>query len=132
MLEAPDLHILTSDLCSWRDMTGYSCFWSLVILANKIMMRLSSPYDLHINELQSECRSVAFEICKTWEDAWASKPIGALHTGLSFVVAYEYCQPEVQEWIIRGMNSLLDYQMVDAFRWSDEVMSEMSGKFAGD
>jgi hypothetical protein len=115
-----------------RDMTGYSCFWSMMILTNKVMMRLFPPFDPYVYELQSECRSIAFEICKTWEDAWASKPIGALHTGLSFVVAYEYCKPDVQEWIIKGMNSLLDYQMVDAFRWSDEVMSMMSGKLAGE
>ncbi|KAF2819641.1 hypothetical protein CC86DRAFT_362603 [Ophiobolus disseminans] len=117
---------------TWRDMTGYSCFWSMMILTNKVMMRLLPPFDPSIYELQAECRSVALEICKTWEDAWASKPIGALHTGLSFVVAYEYCKPDVQEWIIRGMNSLLDYQMVDAFRWSDEVISMMSGKLAGE
>jgi hypothetical protein len=30
------------------------------------------------------------------------------------------------------MNSLLDYQMVDAFRWSDEVIAMMSGKLAGE
>jgi hypothetical protein len=117
---------------SWRDMTGYSCFWSLLILTNKVMMRLLSPFDPIISELQSENRSIAFEICKTWEDAWASKPIGALHTGLSFVVAYEYCKPDVQEWIIRSMNSLLDYQMVDAFRWSGEVIAMMSGKLSGE
>ncbi|KAH7080795.1 hypothetical protein FB567DRAFT_595132 [Paraphoma chrysanthemicola] len=117
---------------SWRDMTGYSCFWSMLILTNKVMMRLLPPFDPVIYDLQSENRSIAFEICKTWEDAWASKPIGALHTGLSFVVAYEYCKPDVQEWIIKGMNSLLDYQMVDAFRWSDEVIAMMSGKLAGE
>jgi hypothetical protein len=117
---------------SWRDMTGYSCFWSLLILTNKVMMRLLPPFDPLIYELRSECRSVAYEICKTWEDAWASKPIGALHTGLSFVVAYEYCKPDVQEWIIGGMNSLLDYQMVNAFRWSEEVIAMMSGKLAGE
>jgi hypothetical protein len=117
---------------SWRDMTGYSCFWSMIILTNKVMLRLIPPYDPNVYALQSENRSIAFEICKTWEDAWANKPIGALHTGLSFVVAYEYCKPDVQEWIIRGMNSLLDYQMVDAFRWSDEVIAMMSGKLSGE
>jgi hypothetical protein len=117
---------------SWRDMTGYSCFWSMLILTNKVMMRLLPAYDPYAYELQAECRSVAFEICKTWEDAWASKPIGALHTGLSFVVAYEYCKPDVQDWIIKSLNSLLDYQMVDAFRWSDDVISMMSGKLAGE
>jgi hypothetical protein len=117
---------------SWRDMTGYSCFWSLLILTNKVLMRLLPPFDPLIYGLESECRSIAFEICKTWEDAWASKPIGALHTGLSFVVAYEYCNPDVQEWIIDGMNSLLDYQMINAFRWSGEVIAMMSGKLAGE
>jgi hypothetical protein len=122
----------TYHFTSWRDLTGYSCYWSLLILTNKVMMRLLPPLDPAIYELQSECRSIAFEICKTWEDAWASKPIGALHTGLSFVVAYEFCEPDVQDWIIEGMNSLLDYQMVDAFRWSSEVVAMMSGKLAGE
>jgi hypothetical protein len=122
----------TYHFITWRDMTGYSCFWSLLILTNKVLMRLLPRFDPFVYELESECRSVAFEICKTWEDAWASKPIGALHTGLSFVVAYEYCKPDVQEWIISGMNSLLDYQMVNAFRWSEEVIAMMSGKLAGE
>jgi hypothetical protein len=96
------------------------------------MMRLLPPFDPKIYELQAESRSVAAEICKTWEDAWASKPIGALHTGLSFVVAYDYCTADVQEWILSGMNSLLDFQRVDTFRWSEEVIAMMSGKLAGE
>jgi hypothetical protein len=95
-------------------------------------MRLLPPFDPNIYAIQAECRAIAYEICKTWEDAWASKPIGALHTGLSFVVAYQYCDPEVQEWIIDGLNSLLDYRMVDAFRWSEDVITNMSGKLAGE
>jgi hypothetical protein len=117
---------------NWRDMTAYNCFWSVVILTNKVLMRLLSPFDPAIYDLQTECRSVAFEICKTWEDAWASKPIGAFHTGLSFVMAYEYCTPAVQEWIVKGLNSLLDYHMVDAFRWSGDVIANMSAKLAGE
>jgi len=116
----------------WRDMTAYNCFWSVLIMTNKVIMQLLPPFDPAIYDLQRECRSVALEICKTWEDAWASKPIGAFHTGLSFVVAFEYCTPDVQEWIVRGLNSLLDYQMVDAFRWSDEVVAMMSSKLAGE
>ncbi|OAK94650.1 hypothetical protein IQ06DRAFT_80220 [Phaeosphaeriaceae sp. SRC1lsM3a] len=122
----------TYHFTSWRDMTGYSCFWSLLILANKVIMRLLPPFDPNVYALQAECRAIAFEICKTWEDAWASKPIGALHTGLSFVVAYQYCDPDVQQWIIDGLNSLLDFQRVDAFRWSEEVVSMMSGRLAGE
>jgi hypothetical protein len=117
---------------NWRDMTAYNCFWSVVILTNKVLMRLLPPFDQARYDLQAECRSVAIEICKTWEDAWASRPIGAFHTGLSFVVAYEYCIPEVQAWILRGLNSLLDYHGVDAFRWSDEVITSMSSKLAGE
>lgn len=117
---------------TWRDMTSYSIFWSMVIITNKVLMKLLPPFDPVIYDLQAECRTVALEICKTWEDAWASKPIGALHTGLSFVVAYEFCEPEVREWIIRSLNSLLDYQMVDAFRWSDEIIEMMSGKLTGE
>jgi hypothetical protein len=117
---------------SWRDMTAYNCFWSVIILTNKVLMQLLPPFDPAIYGLQSECRSVALEICKTWEDAWASRPIGAFHTGLSFVVAYEFCIPEIQEWIVTSLNSLLDYHMVDAFRWSDEVIGHMSSKLAGE
>ncbi|KAF1848345.1 uncharacterized protein K460DRAFT_393443 [Cucurbitaria berberidis CBS 394.84] len=117
---------------NWSDMTAYNCFWSVLILTNKIMMRLLPPFDPAIYDLESECRSVALQICKTWEDAWATKPIGAFHTGLSFVLAFEYCTPDVQEWIVRGLNSLLDYQMVDAFRWSEDVITMMSSKLAGE
>ncbi|CAO2654374.1 Nn.00g111070.m01.CDS01 [Neocucurbitaria sp. VM-36] len=117
---------------NWRDMTAYNCFWSVLILTNKVMMRLLPPFDPAIYDLQSECRSIALEICKTWEDAWATKPIGAFHTGLSFVVAFEYCPPDVQDWIVRGLNSLLDYQMIDAFRWSEDVIAMMSSKLAGE
>jgi hypothetical protein len=117
---------------SWRDMTSFSCFWSLIIMTNKVMMRLLPPFDPAIYELQSECRSMAHEICKTWEDAWASKPIGGLHVGLSFVVAYEYCEPHVQEWMISSLNSLLDFQGVDAFRWSEETIAQLAGKLAGE
>jgi hypothetical protein len=117
---------------NWRDMTAYNCFWSVVILTNKVLMRLLPPFDQARYELQAECRSVAIEICKTWEDAWASRPIGAFHTGLSFVVAYEFCTAEVQAWILKGLNSLLDYHQVDAFRWSDEVIVSMSSKLAGE
>ncbi|EOA85073.1 uncharacterized protein SETTUDRAFT_154670 [Exserohilum turcica Et28A] len=117
---------------NWRDMTAYNCFWSVVILTNKVLTRLLPPWDRTVYDLQCECRSLALEICKTWEDAWASRPIGAFHTGLSFVVAYEYCTTEVRQWIIRALNSLLDYQQVDAFRWSDEVITHMSSKLAGE
>jgi hypothetical protein len=117
---------------NWRDMTAYNCFWAVVILTNKVLIQLLPPFDPAIYILQSECRSIALEICKTWEEAWASRPIGAFHTGLSFVVAYEFCTPEVKEWILCGLNSLLDFQMVDAFRWSDEVITDMSSKLAGE
>jgi hypothetical protein len=117
---------------NWRDMTAYNCYWSVVILTNKVLMRLLPPFDQARYELQAECRSVAIEICKTWEDAWASRPIGAFHTGLSFVVAYEFCTPEIQTWIVNGLNSLLDYHQIDAFRWSDEVIVNMAEKLAGE
>jgi hypothetical protein len=117
---------------NWRDMTAYNCFWSVIILTNKVLIQLLPQFDPAICNLQLECRTIAVEICKTWEDAWASRPIGAFHTGLSFVVAYEFCKPEVQAWILRGLNSLLYFHMVDAFRWSDEVIADMSSKLAGE
>ncbi len=117
---------------NWRDMTAYNCFWSILILTNKVLMRLLPHFDPEIYSLQSECRSIALQICKSWENAWANKPIGAFHTGLSFVVAYEFCSRELKEWIIRSLNSLVDYQMVDAFRWSEDIIVMMSSKLAGE
>ncbi|KAF2477722.1 uncharacterized protein BDR25DRAFT_275074 [Lindgomyces ingoldianus] len=115
-----------------RVAVAYNCFWSLLILTNKVIMKLLPLYDSRYYALEAECRTVAFEICKTWEDAWASKPIGAFHTGLSFVMAYEFTTLDVQAWILRGLNALLDHQLVDTFRWSDEAIAMMSGKLCGE
>ena len=95
---------------------------SLVAVVSQLLLR----------NVDGNGRCAAVEICKTWEDAWASRPIGAFHTGLSFVVAYEFCIPEVQTWIVKSLNSLLDYHQVDAFRWSDEVIVSMAEKLAGE
>lgn len=117
---------------SWRDNVGYNSFWALCIMVNEYLIKLLPPSDPIISVLESESRSLAIEICKTWEEAWSTKPIGALHTAFSFVMAYEYVNPDIQEWILRGLNSLLDYQCVDAFRWTDEVIRMMSGRLTGD
>jgi hypothetical protein len=116
---------------NWRVTVAYNCYWSLLILTNKLTMKLLPLYDSTYYRLEGECRTIASEICKTWEDAWASKPIGAFHTGLSFVLAYEFCTPEVQQWILKSLNRLLDHQAVDTFRWSDEMIATMSRKLAG-
>jgi hypothetical protein len=117
---------------SWRDNVAYSTYWSLCILTNKIIMQLLPAFDSAVFTLELENRALATEICKTWEGSWQSKPIGTLHTALSFVMAYEYCTPEAQEWILQGMNSLLDYQMVDAFRWTHENILGSSAQLAGE
>lgn len=119
---------------SWRDNVGYNSFWALCIMVNEYLIKLLSPSDPIISALESESRALALEICKTWEEAWSTKPIGALHTSFSFVMAYEYVAPDIQEWILRGLNALLDYQRVDAaaFRWTDEVIRMMSGRLTGD
>lgn len=117
---------------NWRVTVAYNCYWSLLILTNKIIMKLLPPYDPTYYAMEAECRTIALEICKTWEDAWASKPIGAFHTGLSFVMSYEFCTPDVQEWILSGLNALLDHQHVESFRWTDDVIQMMSGKLAGE
>ncbi|KAF2687653.1 hypothetical protein K458DRAFT_414729 [Lentithecium fluviatile CBS 122367] len=117
---------------NWRVTVAYNCYWALLILTNKIIMKLLPPYDPTHYALEAECRTVALEICKTWEDAWTSKPIGAFHTGLSFVMAYEFCTTDVREWILRGLNALLDHQNVETFRWSDDVIAMMSGKLCGE
>jgi hypothetical protein len=118
----------------WRVIVAYNCFWAMLILTNKLILKLIDPLDPYNTTLKEECRATAYEICKTWEDAWASKPIGAFHTGLSFVVAHEFCSEEVQAWIVSRLNALLDEQLVevDMFRWSDEVIGLMSAKLAGE
>lgn len=117
---------------SWRDNVGYNSFWALCIMVNEYMIKLLPPSDPIISILESESRTLALEICKTWEEAWSTKPIGALHTTFSFVMAYEYVEPDIQEWILKSLNSLLDYQHVDGFRWTHEVMIIMSGRLTGD
>jgi hypothetical protein len=119
---------------SWRDNVGYNSFWALCIMVNEYLIKLLPPSDPIINILESESRALALEICKTWEEAWSTKPIGALHTSFSFVMAYEYVAPNIQAWILKGLNALLDYQRVDAsaFRWTDEVIKMMSGRLTGD
>lgn len=119
---------------SWRDNVGYNSFWALCIMVNEYLIKLLPPCDPIIAILESESRALALEICKTWEEAWTTKPIGALHTSFSFVMAYEYVASDVQEWILRGLNALLDYQSVDtaAFRWTDKVIRMMSGRLTGD
>lgn len=115
-----------------RVTVAYNCYWALLILTNKVMMKLLPPYDPSIYALESECRTVAHNICKTWEHAWANRPIGAFHTGFSFVMAHEFCSSEVQAWIVDGMNALLHDQMVDVFRWDSKIISTMSERLAGD
>lgn len=119
---------------SWRDNVGYNSFWALCIMLNEYLIKLLPPSDPIISVLEAESRSLALEICKTWEEAWSTKPIGALHTSFSFVMAYEYVSDEIQEWILGGLNALLDYQRVDAtaFRWTDEVIRALSGRLTGD
>ncbi|KAJ4347762.1 hypothetical protein N0V95_005108 [Ascochyta clinopodiicola] len=117
---------------SWRDNVGYNSFWALCIMVNVYLIKLLPPSHPIISSLESESQFLALEICKTWEEAWSTKPIGALHTAFSFVMAYEYVAPNIQEWILKGLNSLLDYQHVDAFRWTDDVIRMMSGRLTGD
>ena len=116
----------------WRDNVGYNSFWALCIMVNEYLIKLLPPSDPIISILESESRFLALEICKTWEEAWSTKPIGALHTAFSFVMAYEYVMPDIQAWILRGLNSLLDFQCVDTFRWTDDVIRLMSGRLTGD
>ncbi|KAF2195161.1 hypothetical protein K469DRAFT_757256 [Zopfia rhizophila CBS 207.26] len=92
----------------------------------------ASALDPNLFSLVAECHNIVYQICKTWEGAWASKPIGAFYTELSFVMAYEWCTLEVQKWVLKGMNCLLDSQSVETFGWSDEVIAMMCGKLAGE
>ncbi|KAF2739538.1 hypothetical protein EJ04DRAFT_549217 [Polyplosphaeria fusca] len=117
---------------SWRVAVAYSCYWSLLILTNRAIIKLLPPYDSLAYAIEAQCRTIAFEICKTWEYAWASKPIGAFHVGLSFIMAYDFCGPDVQDWILKSLNSLLDYQMVDTFRWNDEIIRKTAGRMVGE
>lgn len=115
-----------------RITVAYNCFWALVILTNKIIMKFLPAYDQAIYELDAECRTVAYNICKTWEQSWENKPIGAFHTGFSFIMAHEFVEPNIQEWIVDGLNALLNAQKVDVFRWSNTAITDMSGRLSGD
>jgi hypothetical protein len=117
---------------SWRVAVAYSCYWSLMILTNRAIIKLLPPFDPLAYAIEAECRTIAFEICKTWEFAWASKPIGAFHVGLSFIMAYEFCTSDVQQWILGSLNALLDYQLVDTFRWSDEIIRKTADRMCGE
>ncbi|KAF2269105.1 hypothetical protein CC78DRAFT_575204 [Lojkania enalia] len=117
---------------NWRIAAAYNCLWSLMILINKVVMNLLPPYEPNIYALEAECRAVALEICKTWEDAWANKPIGAFHTTLSFVMAYEFCTPPIQVWIMKSLNALLDSQQVSVFRWTDAMIRKKAAKLVGE
>ncbi|KAF1963259.1 hypothetical protein CC80DRAFT_852 [Byssothecium circinans] len=117
---------------NWRVAVAYNCYWSLLILVNKKICQLLPPYDPTQYALEAESRTVAYHICKTWEDAWDTRPIGAFHVPLGFVLAHGFCTPDVQEWIVKGLNALLEQQHVDNFRWSDDVIHMMSGKLAGE
>ena len=115
-----------------RITVAYNCFWALIILTNKVIMKLLPAYDQAIYQLQAECRTVAYNICKTWEQSWENKPIGAFHTGFSFVMANEFVDADVQTWIVNGLNALLNVQMVEAFRWNSSIISGMSDRLSGD
>ncbi|KAF2445817.1 hypothetical protein P171DRAFT_443417 [Karstenula rhodostoma CBS 690.94] len=71
----------------WRTARIYTIYWSITILVNKTLLKLLPSRDPVRYALEAECRTVALEICKTWDNAWANRPIGACHVWLGFVVA---------------------------------------------
>ncbi|ORY01062.1 hypothetical protein BCR34DRAFT_101531 [Clohesyomyces aquaticus] len=116
-----------------RVAVAYNCFWSLLILTNKLIMKTMSPLDLDTSyHLKSECGDLAMQICKSWKDAWERKPIGAYHTNLSFVLAYEFTTPVVQTWVLKCLNSLLEQQGPGSFHWTAAAIKLMSGKLCGE
>lgn len=116
----------------WRTARIYTIYWSLCILVNKFVANILPPSDPYIYSLETECRTVALEICKTWENAWANRPIGASQVWLGFVVAYEYCDEHVRRWILSALNRLLDDQGVREWRWTGELMEAMNKRLMGE
>ncbi|KAL1593896.1 hypothetical protein SLS60_010629 [Paraconiothyrium brasiliense] len=116
----------------WRTARVYTIHWSLTILLNKTLLKLLPQRDPSRYALEAECRTVALEICKSWENAWANRPIGACHVWLGFVVAYEFCGDEVQTWVLESLNRLLEYQGVGEWKWTEEVVGLMCKRLMGE
>ncbi|KAJ4346935.1 uncharacterized protein N0V89_010868 [Didymosphaeria variabile] len=109
----------------WRTARVYTIHWSLTIILNKTLLKLLPTYEPSRYALEAECSTIALEICKTWENAWTNRPIGACHVWLGFVMAYEFCGDEVQSWILGALNRLLEDQGVGSGggrrRWWGDV-----------
>lgn len=122
---------------SWRVAVVYACFWSLLLMANKLLLQLlpsADPCSLaDVFDLEQECRSVSAQICKMWEDAWARRPIGAFHTGLSALMSWEWCEEGVREWVVEGQNRLLEEQMGAGrgWRWDAESFGATAERMVG-
>jgi hypothetical protein len=117
---------------SWRTARIYTIQWSLTILVNKTLLKLLPPDEPSRYALEAECRSVALEICKTWENAWANRPVGACHVWLGFVVAYEFCSVATRRWLLGALNMFLVDQGVGQWRWTEEVVGAMSRRLTGE
>ena len=53
-----------------------------------------------------------------------NRVLGGFDASLSFVMAYEYCTPDVQEYMLKEMNALPDSK----FQWSHTLMHRMIWK----
>lgn len=116
----------------WRTGRIYTIHWSLTILVSKMLIKLLPPHNPARCTLETECRAVALEICKTWDNAWANRPIGACHVWLGFVVAYEFCGVEARAWVLRALNRFLVDQGVEGRRWTEEVLIAMCRRLMGE
>ncbi|KAJ4303592.1 hypothetical protein N0V90_002491 [Kalmusia sp. IMI 367209] len=116
----------------WKIAVIYTTYWPLSILVNKLLLRLLPLYDPSSYLIEAECRTIALEICKIWDDAWANRPIGACHVWLGFVVAFDYCSEEVQMWILAALNKLLGDQGVREWQWTEDLVRTMSAKLMGE
>ncbi|OAG03637.1 uncharacterized protein CC84DRAFT_1197332 [Paraphaeosphaeria sporulosa] len=116
----------------WRTARIYTIQWSLTILVAKTLLKLLPEHDPVRYALEAECRAVALEICKTWDNAWANRPIGACHVWLGFVVAYEFCSVEARGWVLGALNRFLMDQGVEGWRWTEEVVGAMNRRLMGE
>ena len=116
----------------WRRTSVYINYWMLTILINRCLLKVMPLWNPAAYILDAECRSLALEICKTWEDSWARRPMGVLHVNKSFVVAYDFCDEEVKLWILKCLNELLSEQGVTDWKWNEGLVKMMSRKLAGE
>ncbi|PVI02204.1 hypothetical protein DM02DRAFT_590029 [Periconia macrospinosa] len=97
---------------------------ALLLASNRILMELLPSSEPLYYALEAKSRMKAYEICNTLRAAHDNRTLDSFSMSLSFIMAYEYCTPTMQEWMLEKMNASLM-----ATLWSDKLMHIMHEKF---